>query len=84
MRWGQPNKKANSMLKNLWPGSWDQDNLLEKKLKNQHDLTRVKMLKYTPLVMRPRYPHKKINQNRLWSSIHNRPNLNDKIGKIFN
>jgi hypothetical protein len=47
------------MVKDLWPGSWDQDNLLERKSKKQPNVTRIKMSKLATMIMRPGYLHKK-------------------------
>jgi hypothetical protein len=44
------------MLKDWWLESQDQDNLIEKKWKKQHDLTWVNLSKLTILILRPRYP----------------------------
>jgi len=66
--------KASPILKDSWPRQWNQYNLL-KKLKKRHDLTRVKISKFVTLILRPRYSHKKTNQNRLWNSIPNWPNV---------
>ena len=68
------------MLKDLWSGTWEQDNLLERKQKKPN-LTRVKMLKLAILIVRLRYSYRKKNYeaqlltNQMW---------NDEIEKKIN
>ena len=45
-------------VSNLWLGSWNQDNLLEKN-KKKNDLMGVKIPRLVNLIIRPRYPHRK-------------------------
>jgi len=58
MRRDNPIKK-NSMLKDSWSGLWDRYNLLEKKLKKQPDLIKVKIPKLVSLIIKPRYFYRK-------------------------
>jgi len=78
MKFKKNNKKTKKKtwvnLLNQWPGSWDLDNLIESKQTKWPESTRINLSNMRPRSWNYDNPIK-MNQNKLWSLILNKLNV---------